>query len=245
MKSSRVCWRPGPSGFSRNKYTQHVYIMRLHASILAAFHLLRRWLTRVVGPRAAALLRHVHAATEPRAASIAGRLGRMFVRVMGPSAAVAAHHVPEAPEREHSAERLAAQSHLRRSIIPSTVTRRISDGRCDPRRSSGLRRLRHSEPPLAAAAGQSRLASAAWPRRPSRGRCSRRWTDCRPSAERDRREIAERQPRGSREAAERQPSRERAEREPRESRETAEREPRESRGIAERQPRESRERAEG
>ena len=21
MKSSRVCWRPGPSGFSRNKYT--------------------------------------------------------------------------------------------------------------------------------------------------------------------------------------------------------------------------------
>ena len=22
MKSSRVCWRPGPSGFSRNKYTQ-------------------------------------------------------------------------------------------------------------------------------------------------------------------------------------------------------------------------------
>ena len=23
MKSSRVCWRPGPSGFSRNKYTHH------------------------------------------------------------------------------------------------------------------------------------------------------------------------------------------------------------------------------
>ena len=22
MKSSRVCWRPGPSGFSRNKYTR-------------------------------------------------------------------------------------------------------------------------------------------------------------------------------------------------------------------------------
>ena len=22
MKSSRVCWRPGPSGFSRNNYTQ-------------------------------------------------------------------------------------------------------------------------------------------------------------------------------------------------------------------------------
>ena len=156
--------------------------MRLHASILAAFHLLRRWLTRVVGPRAAALLRHVHAATEPRAASIAGRLGRMFVRVMGPSAAVAAHHVPEAPEREHSAERLAAQSHLRRSIIPSTVTRRISDGRCDPRRSSGLRRLRHSEPPLAAAAGKSRLASAAWPRRPSQATIAAQSLTCKERA---------------------------------------------------------------
>ena len=24
MKSSRVCWRPGPSGFSRNKYTHRL-----------------------------------------------------------------------------------------------------------------------------------------------------------------------------------------------------------------------------
>ena len=29
MKSSRVCWRPGPSGFSRNKYTQHVLACEL------------------------------------------------------------------------------------------------------------------------------------------------------------------------------------------------------------------------
>ena len=26
MKSSRVCWRPGPSGFSRNKYTHQASI---------------------------------------------------------------------------------------------------------------------------------------------------------------------------------------------------------------------------
>ena len=34
MKSSRVCWRPSPSGFSRNKYTQN---HRVLARILALF----------------------------------------------------------------------------------------------------------------------------------------------------------------------------------------------------------------
>ena len=35
MKSSRVCWRPGPSGFSRNKYTPHALASRFAAGGIA------------------------------------------------------------------------------------------------------------------------------------------------------------------------------------------------------------------
>mmetsp|Transcript_41628 Transcript_41628/g.137141 ORF Transcript_41628/g.137141 Transcript_41628/m.137141 type:complete len:200 (-) Transcript_41628:162-761(-) len=35
MKSSRVCWRPGPSGFSRNKYTRLLATMPLVGSYAA------------------------------------------------------------------------------------------------------------------------------------------------------------------------------------------------------------------
>ena len=36
MKSSRVCWRPGPSGFSRNKYTRagHIFLVTILTLVL-------------------------------------------------------------------------------------------------------------------------------------------------------------------------------------------------------------------
>ena len=36
MKSSRVCWRPGPSGFSRNKYTRRKHLTRARAESMAS-----------------------------------------------------------------------------------------------------------------------------------------------------------------------------------------------------------------